>query len=203
MLDLAILGVLDQEPLHGYELKKRLRGLLGRSSGASFGSLYPALARLERDGSVSAVDAAPVTPDIPATGALSGEMAAFKARLRPRVGRRGSRGKKVYDITDAGRAQLQQLLGDEPSAGRTADGEFRLRVAFCRLLPPTKRHSLFASRRRQVAADLSEAEARVGTAEAEADPYIRFLHQHDVESLRHELAWLDQLIDHEPVPESA
>ena len=198
MLDLAILGLLDREPLHGYELKKRLRALLGRTSSVSFGSLYPALARLEGEGAVSAVDAPAHEPGIPATGALSGEVAAFRARRRPRVGRRGTRGKKVYDITDAGRDRLQQLLGDEPGSGRTADGEFRLRVAFCRLLPPSQRRSLFASRRRQVAADLSDAETRAGDGATDADPYIRSLHQHDVESLRHELAWLDQLIDHEP-----
>ena len=198
MLDLAILGLLDREPLHGYELKKRLRALLGRTSAVSFGSLYPALGRLEKDGAVSAVDASPGEPEIPATGALSGEMAAFRARRRPRVGRRGARGKKVYAITDTGRERLQQLLGDEPAGGRTADGEFRLRVAFCRLLPPPQRRGLFASRRRQVAADLDDAMARAGAAPPEADPYVRFLHQHDVESLRHELAWLDQLIDHEP-----
>lgn len=54
MVDLAVLGLLKQGPLHGYELKRRLvdLGLLR----VSFGSLYPALRRLNRDGHVEIVE---------------------------------------------------------------------------------------------------------------------------------------------------
>jgi DNA-binding PadR family transcriptional regulator len=46
MLDMAILGLLREGPLHGYELKQRLVELgFWR---ISFGSVYPALRRLER-----------------------------------------------------------------------------------------------------------------------------------------------------------
>src|SRR3954452_8003781 len=43
LLELAILGLLKEQELHGYELKKRLAEALGQASGVSFGSLYPAL----------------------------------------------------------------------------------------------------------------------------------------------------------------
>ena len=56
MLDLAILGLLKEQPLHGYELKKRLGETLGSLWGISYGSLYPALRRLERDGSIEIVE---------------------------------------------------------------------------------------------------------------------------------------------------
>ncbi|MDQ3106765.1 MAG: PadR family transcriptional regulator, partial [Actinomycetota bacterium] len=59
MLELAILGLLQEQELHGYELKKRLGETLGPFSGASFGSLYPALRRLEAAGAVKAVEANP------------------------------------------------------------------------------------------------------------------------------------------------
>ena len=58
MLELAILGLLKEQQLHGYELKKRLTEALGPFSSVSFGSLYPALARLERAGAVRVVEAA-------------------------------------------------------------------------------------------------------------------------------------------------
>lgn len=46
MIELAILGLLRREPLHGYELRRRVAELgLKR---LSFGALYPALRRLER-----------------------------------------------------------------------------------------------------------------------------------------------------------
>lgn len=52
MLELSILGFLKERPLHGYELKRRLAEYgFWR---VSFGSLYPALRRLEREGYISA-----------------------------------------------------------------------------------------------------------------------------------------------------
>lgn len=48
MLDMAILGLLREGPMHGYELKQRLVNLgFWR---ISFGSVYPALRRLDRSG---------------------------------------------------------------------------------------------------------------------------------------------------------
>jgi transcriptional regulator of acetoin/glycerol metabolism len=55
MLELPILGLLQEEPLHGYELKKRLDETLGLW-GVSFGTLYPALRRLERQGAIEAIE---------------------------------------------------------------------------------------------------------------------------------------------------
>jgi len=101
MIELAILGLLKEQDLHGYELKKRLRELLGPLSSVSFGSLYPALARLERAGAVKAVEAAstPGRVPMPMTGSLTGEAAAFRAA---RFVARGRRGKKVYGLTEVG-----------------------------------------------------------------------------------------------------
>ena len=79
MLELAILGLLQEQPRHGYELKKRLGETLGSFWGISFGSLYPALRRLERSGAIEVVDGrAPRRRPrpIPATGSLKGEVAA-------------------------------------------------------------------------------------------------------------------------------
>src|SRR4029079_10801183 len=59
VLELAILGLLKENELHGYELKKRLTEALGPLSSVSFGSLYPCLTRLERVGAVKAVEALP------------------------------------------------------------------------------------------------------------------------------------------------
>jgi PadR family transcriptional regulator, regulatory protein PadR len=51
VLDLCLLAVIDEEPAYGYEMLKRLR-----NSGLSVvgeGSVYPLLARLEREGLVT------------------------------------------------------------------------------------------------------------------------------------------------------
>jgi len=57
MLDLAILGHLKNGPCHGYELRRSLASL-GLWS-VSFGSLYPALRRLERRGDIVPKDGTP------------------------------------------------------------------------------------------------------------------------------------------------
>ena len=49
-LELAVLGLLHEHPLHGYELRKRLNVVLGWSRLLSYGSLYPALQRMLRAG---------------------------------------------------------------------------------------------------------------------------------------------------------
>ena len=73
MLELAILGLLKEQELHGYELKKRLVDTLGFVSGVSFGSLYPALSRLESAGAVKAVESrGPAPAPVPHTCSLSG-----------------------------------------------------------------------------------------------------------------------------------
>src|SRR5207244_5561120 len=52
MLELAILGLLKESSMHGYQLKKRLAETLGSFWQVSYGSLYPALKRLQRRGAV-------------------------------------------------------------------------------------------------------------------------------------------------------
>lgn len=68
MLELAILGLLIESPMHGYELRKRLTGLLGAFRAFSYGSLYPALRRMRAEGLIAE------TPRRP--GRLSGGPAA-------------------------------------------------------------------------------------------------------------------------------
>ena len=49
MLELAILGLLKERAMHGYQLKKRLADTLGSFWQVSYGSLYPGLKRLQRE----------------------------------------------------------------------------------------------------------------------------------------------------------
>ena len=96
MLDLAILGLLFEQEMHGYEIRRRLRDELGLFANISFGSLYPALSRLERSGAVTVTESGGLdTPAaIPATGSLSGERAGLRAR-RATTPRGTKRSKKV------------------------------------------------------------------------------------------------------------
>jgi DNA-binding PadR family transcriptional regulator len=188
VLELAILGLLKEQELHGYELKKRLSDTLGFASGVSFGSLYPALARLEAAGAVKAVEAksAPAVA-IPLTGSLSGELAAFRAR---KAVARGSRGKKVYGITNRGQALFEELLAAE-SQSNDDDRLFNLRLAFARYLPPDARLGMLERRRAHLVERLVQIRARL---KAGRDAYTQSLIEHDQETAEHDLSWIERLI---------
>jgi DNA-binding PadR family transcriptional regulator len=199
MLELAILGLLKELPLHGYELKKRLNDTLGQFRGVSYGSLYPALARLEKLGAIEAVDPQPVPTgiSIPATGSIGGEAAAARLGLR-RPLRRSGRTRKAYRIAARGQALFAELLRSEPAAGADEDRVFALKLAFCRHLEPAARLELLQRRRVQLAdkalrgREALAAPAR--TRERAPDRWTRALMEHETETAERDLEWVDSLI---------
>lgn len=56
---LALLGLLEREPSHGYELKRDYDAYFGRGKPLPFGQVYATLARLSRDGKVVVGEAEP------------------------------------------------------------------------------------------------------------------------------------------------
>jgi len=191
-LELAILGLLQEQPRHGYELKKRLSETLGSFWGISFGSLYPALRRLERSGAIEVVDAGTPTnpataPAIPATGSLKGEAAAARLRLVPAP--TGRRTRKAYRITPYGQEQFLALL----TADDGGDDErlFSLKLAFCRFLDPAARLVFLERRRAELADRLVRARRTRGPA---VDRYTRSLMDHRTRSTERDLEWIDDLI---------
>jgi DNA-binding PadR family transcriptional regulator len=187
MLELAILGLLKEQPLHGYELKKRLGETLGSLWGISYGSLYPALRRLERDGSIEIVDPESAAAPIPATGSLDGDLAA--ARLR-RPAKSSRRTKKAYRLTERGDARLTQLLVDDDPSGDD-ERAFAVKLAFCGNLDPEARLEVLARRRTTLADRLARARR---ASPGRGDRYTRSLFEHRTQSTERDLEWVDALI---------
>ena len=84
MIELAVLGQLKERPMHGYQLNRELSEHLGGLSRVSYGSLYPSLRRLERQGAI--------TSEPGATGArrktvyaITAEGAAFRHKVHVEV----------------------------------------------------------------------------------------------------------------------
>ncbi|MHB8437721.1 MAG: PadR family transcriptional regulator [Acidimicrobiales bacterium] len=193
MLELAMLGLLGEQELHGYEIRKRLRDELGFFSNVSFGSLYPALNRLERAGAITSSEEGPssaAAAPTPMTGSLSGERAALRAR-RATTGR-GRRGRKVYRITEEGRRQFTELLDSERDAGDDARN-FGLRLAFARYLPPQARLRLLERRRSLLLERLAEARAAATSGRCR-DPYAMAVVEHTADSVERDLNWVERLI---------
>ena len=191
VLELAILGLLKEQDLHGYELKKRLTETLGAFSSVSFGSLYPALGRLERAGAVTAVEATeqPSVP-VPATGSLDGELAAYRASRR--TTRRSGRSRKVYRITPRGHELFAELLAADNGAGDD-DRLFNLRLAFARFLPPDDRVGMLERRRAHLVERLARARAARKNAQ-QRDLYSESLAERTTELTERDISWLDRLL---------
>ena len=58
-MPIALLGLLEREPSHGYELKRDYDAYFGRGRPLPFGQVYSTLGRLARDGKVSAGEVEP------------------------------------------------------------------------------------------------------------------------------------------------
>jgi DNA-binding PadR family transcriptional regulator len=56
---MTLLGLLDREPSHGYDLKRDYDAYFGRGKPLPFGQVYATLARLARDGKVKVGDPEP------------------------------------------------------------------------------------------------------------------------------------------------
>jgi DNA-binding PadR family transcriptional regulator len=195
MLELAILGLLEEGDLHGYELRKRLGSMLGALSSVSFGSLYPALARLEKAGSVVVIESdgngEAEFEGAPATGSLRGELAAFRVRSRQSGTTRTKRARKVYRITQLGRTRFSEALAAQSPED---DRAFGLALAFARHLSPETRLALFERRRARLVERLAAARDSIRADRDRLDPYARSLVEHGNQTTEADITWLDGLI---------
>ncbi|HEY5437939.1 MAG TPA: PadR family transcriptional regulator [Acidimicrobiales bacterium] len=191
MLDIAILGLLMDRDHHGYEIRTQLRDRLGVWANVSFGSIYPALARLERQGCVEAVTSSENRVNALSTGSLAGERASLRSlRATPGLGRRG---RKVYRITERGRHDFLALLADPATIDDSKN--FWLRMALAKYLTPTLRVGLLERRRADLVARL--AEVRTGANNDQLDSFARDVMNHAAQSVELDLAWLDSSLSTE------
>jgi DNA-binding PadR family transcriptional regulator len=169
MLELAVLGLLKERPVHGYELRKQLAQKLGFFWTVSFGSLYPTLRRLERAGAVE------------------------KATVSDSASRR----KQVYRITPAGERRFLELL-EEGAASSWEEDKFPLRLAFFRYLRPEMRLRLLERRKAYLEDKLDEGRLSLKRAKrSTTDTYTLSLMRHGMDTTAHDIAWLEELISAE------
>ncbi len=188
VLDIAILGLLMDRDHHGYEVRSQLRDRLGVWANVSFGSIYPALARLERYGFVEAVTTSEPRASSLSTGSLSGERASLRSlRATPGIGRRG---RKVYRITEQGRLEFVRLLADPATLDDSKN--FSLRMALAKYLTPNLRVGLLERRRADLVGRL--AEVRAGADNEQLDTYARSVMDHAAKGVELDLAWIDSLL---------
>ncbi|MDQ3990938.1 MAG: PadR family transcriptional regulator [Actinomycetota bacterium] len=168
MLELGILGLLKERSMHGYQLRKRLSETLGPFWQVSYGSLYPALKRLQAEGAVEVV---------------------FP---KEEVGRR----KNVYRITEAGErlfADLAESVGND-SDDNTG---FLVRLAFFRYLKPETRIGLLEHRRALLKDRAADLKRKVTSYRERVDAYTLSLMRHGMDATEHDIRWLEDMIEQE------
>ncbi|MFC6094849.1 PadR family transcriptional regulator [Saccharothrix sp. BKS2] len=169
MLEFAILGLLHEAPMHGYELRKRLTELLGAFRAFSYGTLYPTLRRLQRGGLI--------VEEVPQEDAA----------------RWGRRARKVYKLTAEGKERFAELLAN---AGPQTwdDDSFGVHVAFFSRTPADVRMRILEGRRRRVEERREGLRTSLAATSERIDKYTRELHRLGLESTEREVRWLNELI---------
>lgn len=180
LLEFAILGLLQQSPMHGYELRKRLAGVLGGLRSISYGSLYPALKRMLAAGLVDTVDGDP--------------KALLPADAPPLTGRHG---KVVYAITAEGKERFSELVSQTGPEAYDDEGRFGVHLAFFGSTAADVRLRILEGRRRTVEQQRDGLRAALARTRERVDRYTLELQRHGLDGVDREVRWLSELIDRE------
>jgi len=168
VLEFAILGLLHESPMHGYELRKRLSSTLGTLRAFSYGSLYPCLKQLTGAGWIAESD-------------------------DPTAKSGSRRSKIVYQLTADGKEHFQTLLS-EAGPGAWEDDTFGVRLAFFGRTDADTRMRILVGRRGRLEERLDNVKSSLGRTRERLDGYTLELQQHGLESVEREVRWLNELI---------
>ncbi|WP_423801099.1 PadR family transcriptional regulator [Neobacillus sp. SAB-20_R2A] len=105
----VILGFLYEEPMSGYDIKQMMENSVSYFFDASFGAIYPALRKMEKEGLVE----------------------------KQVIQQEGKPNKNLFAITDAGREQFQQYL-NSPINPTVTRSDILIRIFFGRFTTKEK-----------------------------------------------------------------
>ncbi|CAM2956140.1 helix-turn-helix transcriptional regulator [Streptomyces albus] len=182
VLEFAVLGLLRESPMHGYELRKRLNTSLGVFRAFSYGSLYPCLkALVQRGWLVEEHSGRPETS--PSARAQAGSLA-------------GRRAKIVYRLTAEGKEHFEDLLS-QTGPDTWEDEHFGVRFAFFGQTSRDVRMRVLEGRRSRLEERLAKMRASLARTRERLDDYTLELQRHGMESVEREVRWLTELIESE------
>jgi len=183
ILELAVLGLLHEAPMHGYELRKQLNVQLGAFRALSYGTLYPCLKDLVARGWIAEDDSA---------------ISAVSASRRSKIS---------YKLTADGKEHFQDLMTSSDSAA-WEDDNFGVHFAFFGRTNPNVRIRILEGRRSRLEERMEAVRTSLARTKERLDSYTLELQRHGLESTEREVRWLNELIrtEHEqafaaPVPQ--
>ncbi|HYI46369.1 MAG TPA: helix-turn-helix transcriptional regulator [Actinomycetota bacterium] len=187
MLELAVLGLLKERAMHGYELRKQLGAMLGPFWQVSWGSLYPALRRLAKAGAVEKL----VEPKPRRTTRTTRTTAKKTTKTKSNTLSSGRR-KNVYRISPKGEQLFTSML-EETAAAVDAE-HFTLKLAFFRYLQPEMRLALLERRRAYLQDKLAQFKTNLRDYRERIDSYTLSLQNHGMAATQNDIEWIDELI---------
>ncbi|HEY9616305.1 MAG TPA: PadR family transcriptional regulator [Microcoleaceae cyanobacterium] len=162
MFELATLGLLQQEPLHGYRLKQQLELFMSSCISVNYGTIYPLLKRLEERGAIVVMSESP------------GEAGCSR---------------KIYSITETGRELWKQQMLEHPhESWVNSRSRFMIKYFFFNHLEPSERVKLLNHRLMtcQLRLEKQEREPLSG------DRYKALAWHRCLDVLRDEIGWLEE-----------
>ena len=169
-LEFALLGLLSQGPLHGYELRKRMITIYGPFREISFSVLYPQLHRM--------LEAGLIQENISEASSIS---------RRSRI---------VYGITALGHKRFESI---STSSGPDSweDESFEVRFAFFGPTPLRNRLQILEGRLRKLAEKAAILRNDLDKSPEGLDRYLVEWRRHSLESAEREIVWLQEMINTE------
>ena len=164
-LEFALLGLLSQTPLHGYELRKRMGTIFGPFRALSFSVLYPQLRRMLEAGLIE-------------------ETVVDSPSRRSRI---------VYDITDKGQARFENLT-ETVSPETWEDEGFEIRFAFFSPTSSKNRVRILEGRHRRLKEKAEILRGELEKSPIGIDKYLEEWRRHSLETADREIAWLEDMI---------
>jgi DNA-binding PadR family transcriptional regulator len=178
VLELAVLGLLQESSMHGYELRKELIAKLGAIRAAiSYGTLYPTLRRLQTAGWITEAGETPPSAD----------------EVPPLTSRRG---RVVYKITAEGKERFAELLA-QVGPETYDDPGFGVHFAFFARTDRATRLRILEGRRRRVEERREGLRDVLARAAERLDAYTLELQRHGLDACEREVRWLEELIANE------
>ena len=164
-LEFALLGLLSQGPLHGYELRKRLMAIFGPFRALSFSVLYPQLKRMVISEVIEAKE----------------------------IGVTSRRTRIVYTITKKGSKRFEELNG-AVTAEAWEDEGFEVRFAFFSPTPTANRLRILEGRLRRLREKSEVLHDEIERGTVGLDKYLIEWRRHTLESVDREITWLEEMI---------
>ncbi|MFE0557629.1 PadR family transcriptional regulator [Paenibacillus lautus] len=163
-LELLILIQIEKSPKHGYEIKKEIQKDLGYLMDVNHNMLYPTLRKFTDEGFVR----------------------------KHRNEQEGRPNQYIYEITEAGRGKIANLINEFTEKDAKHQIEFMVRVSLFERISQEDRIRILHRRKKDLEELLSDIERRLdeGGDELFRDEVL----QYSISQVNGELTWIDKLM---------